>query len=111
MSRVYEDDNFRGRVDHAAKVIARGGDANRTFDTCFEMHDGDAVAVALYRRVTKNPNTSLARNIWRYLSFDSVAPMARKYSNRNLDELAREQREKGRRDFEEFMKKVRAENE
>lgn len=78
MRMAYELD-FRGRVDRAAKHIASGKHTNRSFDGCFECWDGAAVAVALYRRAKKRPNTSMARNLWRYISRDVVVPEAWKY--------------------------------
>lgn len=76
MPSVYDPENFSGRVNFAASYIGAGRSTSRSFDTCFEMCDGDAVATALYRRVQKNPNTKLAENIWRYLCKESVVPTA-----------------------------------
>lgn len=70
MPSVYDNDNFAGRVNYAAIVIARKGGQTRHFDTCFEMYDGMEVAVAVYRRSLKNPK--LAANIWTYLGRDMV---------------------------------------
>lgn len=86
---VYEPDNFAGRVKLAASYISGGRDGNRTFDTCFEMHDGVAVSIALYRRTLKNPDTKLAANIWRYLCKETVIEVAHKYrSEQNLSHFA-----------------------
>ncbi len=65
---VYNPESFAARVNFAAKVIASGANTTRRFDTCFEMFDGDAVCVALYRRSLKNPK--LAANLHRYISFE-----------------------------------------
>ncbi len=70
MPSVYDTDNFAGRVNYAATVIARKGGHTRHFDTCFEMYDGVEVAVAVYRRSLGNPK--LAANIWAYLGKDVV---------------------------------------
>lgn len=70
MSSVYDNDDFAGRVNYAATVIARKGGQTRHFDTCFEMYDGMEVAVAVYRRSLRNPK--LAANIWTYLGRDLV---------------------------------------
>lgn len=69
---------FKDRVDYAARIIAAGGDTscNRAFHGCFEMYDGDAVAVALYRKAQANPDGRLAANIWRKLARDTVEPVA-----------------------------------
>lgn len=67
---VKDSDDFASRVNYASRVIASGASTSRGFDDCFEMNDGDAVAVAVYRRSLKSP--ALAANIWRYLSQNSV---------------------------------------
>ena len=64
---VYAPDAFASRVAFAAALIARGGEASRRFDTCFEMYDGDAVAAGLMRRAKANPEGNLARNVFRYI--------------------------------------------
>lgn len=69
-------DDFAGRVAFAARVISSGDRTSRRFDGCFEMNDGDAVAVALFRRTRARPDTALARNIWRYLDRQSVQDAA-----------------------------------
>lgn len=68
MSSINDPSNFTGRVSRAAAHMAQGRPITRGLDNCFENHDGDAVAVALYRRAHKNPDGKLARNIWRYLN-------------------------------------------
>lgn len=46
---------FNDRVNYAARVISAGAkNTTRNFDNCFEMHDGDAVVSALFRRAQKN---------------------------------------------------------
>ena len=50
MSRLNDPENFRGRVNYAAKVIAYGRRPTRAFDNCFENYDGDEVATAILRR-------------------------------------------------------------
>lgn len=101
---VYDSENFAGRVALAASYISAERDSNRTFDTCFEMDDGDAVALALYRRTLKRPDTALARNIWKYLSRESVERVAIKYaSETNLADLAARIRETKRAAFAGFM--------
>lgn len=89
MTSVYQDDNFQGRVNLAASYISAGRQTTRTFDSCFEMYDGAAVAQALYRRTIRNPNTNLAKNIWRYLSKETIEKEAAEYSGeRDLADLA-----------------------
>lgn len=93
MPSVYDPDNFAGRVSLAASYIAAGSKPTRSFDTCFEMYDGDAVATALYRRAEKNPDGALAVNLWKYLSRETVQECARAHSHvRNLAAWAREMR-------------------
>lgn len=54
MTDVYNPEAFGARVDYAAQCLVRGI-RSRRFGTCFEMYDGDAVAVALIRRARNNP--------------------------------------------------------
>jgi len=75
---VYQSDNFAGRVNLAASYISKGRNTSRTFDTCFEMGDGDAVATALVRRAKKNPGGKLALNLYRYISKHSATEAAEK---------------------------------
>lgn len=58
-------DDFTARVNYAAKCITKMSIGGRAFFSCFEMSDGDAVVVALYRRSLKNPK--LAANLWKAL--------------------------------------------
>ena len=51
---VYDSNAFHERVNHAYRCILSGSTDSRRFDTCFEMYDGAAVAVALMRRAEKN---------------------------------------------------------
>lgn len=93
MTSVNDPDNFAGRVNLAALVISKGRSTSRSFDSCFENNDGDAVATALYRRAQKSPDGDLARNLWRYLSKDSVEPVALANAHRtNLSAWSRELR-------------------
>ena len=79
------DNGFRARVAFAAKVISSGRRTTRTFDSCFENHDGDAVALALFRRAQRRPNTKLCANLWRYLSQTMVTDLA--YSETDREDL------------------------
>ena len=113
MPSVYDSENYHGRVALAANYISRRLNGTRTFDTCFEMYDGDLVAVALYRRVTRNPDSALARNIWNYLNRESVTATAAKYAHvptRQLPDVARTVRAKARADFERWLAQQDAEN-
>ena len=96
--RVNDPDNFAGRVNYAAQVISRGGSTSRTFDSCFENYDGDAVAVALARRAEKNPK--LAANMPRYLDMALIGRLREQYHGAHLPTVARELREDARIKFE-----------
>jgi len=74
MSRLNDPENFRGRVNYAAKVIAYRRRPTRAFDNCFENHDGDEVATVIVRRSRKNAR--LAANLQRYLSLSSIEAAA-----------------------------------
>ena len=93
MASVYDNENFAGRVNYAATVMLRGGTCTRHFDTCFEMYDGEVVAVALYRRAAKNPK--LAAALARYIDAELAAKAAAAYAHiptRGLAEEARKLR-------------------
>lgn len=75
---VYDPAAFEERVAFAARQIGSGRPSTWHLDTCFEMSDGDAVAVALVRRISARPNTRLARNFERYLG-ESAYEAAQKY--------------------------------
>lgn len=93
MPSPYDPENFSGRVALAASYIAARREGTRTFDTCFEMYDGDVVATALYRRVLARPDTRLAANIWTYLDRNSVEQTAARFADVPTCELPRLARE------------------
>jgi hypothetical protein len=66
---VYDKEAFNERVNYAQACILIGTES-RTFDTCFEMNDGEVVAVALFRRSLNNP--ALAAKLFTRLSERSV---------------------------------------
>ena len=76
MTSVYDSANFKGRVNLAASYIAAGRQSTRTFDTCFEMHDGDVVAAALVRRAAANPAGKLASNLFKYIGEEGAKAAA-----------------------------------
>ena len=63
-SRIHEPDGFWDRVSFACAVVAHIARTTRQFDSCFEMHDGDAVAAAMVRRAKARPDGPLARNLF-----------------------------------------------
>ena len=69
-------------MSRAASHMAQGRPITRGLDNCFENHDGDAVAVALYRRAQKKPEGKLARNIWRYLNQSDTEALAEANAHR-----------------------------
>jgi hypothetical protein len=76
-------------ANFAAAYISGGKNTGRAFDNCFEWHGADAVAIALYRRAAKRPNTKLAANLFNYLGRESVMRVVDKYSEwRDLEALA-----------------------
>lgn len=93
MSRLNDPENFRGRVNYAAQVIAYGRRPTRAFDNCFENYDGDEVATVILRRSRKNAR--LAANLQRYLSLASIEEAAERLADvptRKLPEVARQTR-------------------
>lgn len=79
---------FQKRVNLAAAYISKGSPSTRTFDSCFENFDGDAVALALYLRTLKRPDTKLAANIWKYLCKTSVPQLVEQYPNQTPAEIS-----------------------
>jgi hypothetical protein len=108
MSRLNDPENFRGRVNYAAKVIAYGRRPTRAFDNCFENYDGDEVATAILRRSRKNPR--LAANLRRYLSLVSVEAAAERLAGvptRELPEVARRTRAHQKAEFDVWFERQR----
>jgi hypothetical protein len=104
--RINDPENFTGRVNYAALVIANRRGTTRTFDGCFENNDGDAVCAALVRRAQKNP--ALRENLPRYINGESIEKARDTLaSGVNLSEMARKMRAKGKRDFEIRMAELR----
>jgi hypothetical protein len=71
----------KSHADKAASYISAGRETTRSFDSCFEWWGADAVAVALYRRAQKRPETQMARNLFKYLCRDSVMAAVEKYKD------------------------------
>ncbi|MGE0653335.1 MAG: hypothetical protein AB7P12_16565 [Alphaproteobacteria bacterium] len=108
MSRLNYPENFRGRVNYAAQVIAYGRRPTRAFDNCFENYDGDEVATAVLRRSKKNAR--LAANLHRYLSMASIEAAAERLadvSTRSLPEVARQTRARRRAEFNAWLEQQR----
>ena len=104
MSRLNDPENFRGRVNYAAKVIAYGRRPTRAFDNCFENYDGDEVATVILRRSRKNAR--LAANLQRYLSLSSIEAAADRLAEvptRKLPEVARQTRARRRAEFDAWF--------
>ena len=102
MSKTNAHDAFAYRVNFAAAVISSGRNTTRNFDNCFENWDGNAVAVALYRRARNNPKLRAA--LWRYLGRASVVPIAFKERRRtDLKSWAAELRAKAKAESDAFF--------
>ena len=97
MPSVYQQNNFAGRVNLAASYIARGRSTNRTFDTCFEMGDSDAVVTALIRRAESRPDGRLAQRLFLYVAEGTAKGAAEKLADiktRDLKLEAAKQRDR-----------------
>lgn len=108
MSRLNDPENFRGRVNYAAKVIAYGRRPTRAFDNCFENYDSDEVATAILRRSKKNAR--LAANLQRYLSLASIETAAERLADvptRKLPEVARQSRARQKAEFDAWFEQQR----
>jgi len=104
MSRLNDPENFRGRVNYAAKVISYGRSPSRAFDNCFENYDGDEVATVILRRSRKNAR--LAANLQRYLSLSSIEAAADRLADvptRKLPEVARQTRALRKTEFDAWF--------
>lgn len=111
MSRLNDPENFRGRVNYAAKVIAYGHRPTRAFDNCFENYDGDEVATAILRRSRKNAR--LAANLQRYLSLTSIEAAAERLADvptRKLSEVARQTRARQKAEFNNWLEQQQKPN-
>lgn len=86
--------DFKRRVNFAAAVISSGRRTTRSFDSCFENHDGEAVAAALMRRAEKNEK--LRTNLPRYINIDMARRDYADYQGRDLNDVSRELRLKGK---------------
>lgn len=64
MFRVYDPAQFRYRVSFAARCLIQGRTHTRTFDTCFEMGDGNEVVATLMQRALRNPRLDQALRAW-----------------------------------------------
>jgi hypothetical protein len=110
MASPYEKTAFASRVNLACSYISAGRRTSRTFDTCFEMNDGDAVAVAVYRRSRRNPK--LRTNLYRYLDRATIVGAAwrnRRRPTRSLPAWAGELRRAAEEAFAAAMAKRDAE--
>ncbi|CAM5291564.1 hypothetical protein ATER59S_00549 [Aquamicrobium terrae] len=110
MSRLNDPENFRGRVNYAAKVIAYGHRPTHAFDNCFENWDGDEVATVIVRRARKNQR--LAANLHRYLSIASIEAAAERLANvptRKLPDVARATRARCKAESDARLEQIRKE--
>jgi hypothetical protein len=88
MEESYDNDGFNRRLQFAASFISLGRPTTRTFDSCFENFDGDVIALALYLRSLKRPDTQMARNLWKYIGTkEQIIALADKYPARTKHEL------------------------
>ena len=81
---------FTDRVNYAARHIVSGRPTTRTFDSCFECFDGEAVVLALCRRAEKNER--LRQALPRYIAETSIREIPPRYVNRDPQDVSREHR-------------------
>ena len=106
MTSVYDSTNFKGRVNLAASYIAAGRSSTRSFDTCFEMNDGDMVVAALVRRAFADPAGKLALNLFKILVEDKAKETAARLSHvatRDLPTVAADARREAKKQFDEWL--------
>lgn len=90
---VRDPDAFYERVNYAIRCIQIGRTGTRGYDTCFEMYDGELVAVAIYRRAQADP--ALAVRLWTGIGRDVTLAAVARYADvpdRQLAQMARELR-------------------
>ena len=84
----------KAHADKAASYISAGRKTNRSFNSCFEWWGADAVAITLYRRAQKRPDTKMAQNLFKYLSRDTMKEVVEKYKDwDDLEALAKHMKE------------------
>lgn len=105
--------SFAERVEYARQKFLTGGcrvhSGDRSFDTCFEMHDGDAVCAALVREARK------CRALWDGIAADwnGVFPQrwldheARFEREPDLGAVSKRLRAKANADFAAWMEQQR----
>jgi len=113
MSSVYDCEAFQKRVNYAAQCIMRNTHS-RSFDTCFEMSDGDTVVTALVRRCVNNPKLKAAITLqWGGTFPEGWTETAAKLAHiptRKLSNEARRERERARVSFERALEAQRIRN-
>ena len=95
---------FKSRVNHAVSVISNNRATNRNFDSCFEMHDGDEVVTALYRRAQKNEK--LKSNLFKYIGEESCLNAVERLKNvptKQLEAHSAATIEQVNKEFDEMM--------
>lgn len=51
----HQIDTCQARINYAIRVMLAGRNTSRTFDSCFENGDGDAVVAGIWKRAQRNP--------------------------------------------------------
>lgn len=80
--------SFNARVAYAAACFQNGETNSRTFDSCFECFDGDAVVVALVRQFDHVPGLKTGVSSWAGGNVpNSWTALAEKYRDLPDDQL------------------------
>lgn len=99
MPSVYDTDAFSTRVSYAKRCILTGHTGGRSFDTCFEMYDGDFVMIRLWQEAENNPSladrlkgygTTNCRELYekiRHMTPRQIAALAREHRDGKLQEF------------------------
>lgn len=91
---VYEPDNFQARVDYAVLCAIRGTTQGRSFDTCFEMWDGEFVLEAVRRRAERNPKLAAVMHVFSQPHLERVKAQFSAMSRKELKEAAATERKR-----------------
>ena len=79
---------FSERVNYAARWIVSGRPTTRSFDSCFECFDGEAIVLALCRRAQKNEK--LRHALPRYIAEESIRDVPLRNEGRRPADVSRE---------------------
>lgn len=100
-------DTLNARVNTVCAYMLEDRRTDRNFDSCFEMYDGDIVAVAIYRRAQNN--NVLQQRLYKYLCIHATNNAVTKYQHCTDDDLpsiAQQLRKRGEENAERRFREM-----